>query len=609
MVHCAKCGASISAAARFCPKCGQAVGSLKATQQPVTRLSSSGAAACRYHPQAAVAGVCVDCGNAFCDECAVPIVRHGMICLDCGAVFARKRLRQAYWAAGIGVPFSIGLTASVIAVGDWWAAPFTLVAYSYVFPAVFFGWHYGGRVWVWLFKFTDYFHGMAGFIAALIALAIRLTAAIYIGIFGGGIVQFLRYRKLLALHQAVTAPASAQLPLSQEAAAPAGEAELPPRIPGFRPNRAMIAVALAVIVLIGGVWVWVKRQAPGREQMSVHLWQAFVGGKAAYTDATETGGPCKVVVSIPYDFGGEFREGLARVANARKFAGYQQMMLDHFGFINPAGDVVIPLRFDDVEDFHEGLAAFGIREHKGGRIGSVLSRFGYIDRSGKIAIPARFERAFPFSEGVAVVRTGNTWAYIDSRGKILFTFSGKSATSFSESVAAVQSANGWGYIDHTGRFAIAPTFQFASDYHGGLAPVEVGRKWGAIDKSGRLVIPAQFDQLEPFADGLAKFTNTRSLGGGPYVEMKSGFIDRSGAAVIEAAYDEAQGFSEGLAAVQKGRKWGFVDKSGAAVIACQYDGATPFSGGVAEVATAGRWMYIDRAGKQLCLSGRRWGGD
>jgi len=148
----------------------------------------------------------VDCGKAFCDTCDVPITHHGHICLDCGAIFARKKLRVAYWAAAIGVLPGIGLAGGAIASGSWYLAPLALCVYAYAFPAIYFGWHYGGKIWEKLFRFTDSFHGTAGFIAAMVALSMRLAAAFYIGIFGGGIVQFRRYRQIVGFHESLQAP-------------------------------------------------------------------------------------------------------------------------------------------------------------------------------------------------------------------------------------------------------------------------------------------------------------------------------------------------------------------------------------------------------------------
>jgi len=91
---------------------------------------------------------------------------------------------------------------------QWAMALWPLIVYPYFFPAVFFGWHYGGRVWVRMAGFVDRFDGMAGLIAAAFFLGLRLTVAIYGGVFGGGIVQFLRYRKILALRDSLTTASS-----------------------------------------------------------------------------------------------------------------------------------------------------------------------------------------------------------------------------------------------------------------------------------------------------------------------------------------------------------------------------------------------------------------
>jgi hypothetical protein len=215
MASCVKCGASSSGAVRFCPKCGQSVGSPKAVQQTAPNPSSFGPAVCRYHPEATVVGHCEDCGNPFCNDCAVPIAMHGTTCLDCGARIAQKKLRQAVWAAAIGLPFGLGLAGVAISGGSWWAAPFALLVYAYLFPAVLFGWwHYGGRIWDWLFRSRrlrqrlateSEQHSTANPIAILIVFVIRAEAALFIGAFGGGIIQVRRCRRIVALHEALTA--------------------------------------------------------------------------------------------------------------------------------------------------------------------------------------------------------------------------------------------------------------------------------------------------------------------------------------------------------------------------------------------------------------------
>lgn len=163
---------------------------------------------CRYHKSAVVAGRCKDCLSEFCQDCAIEIIRHGTVCLDWGTRFARKKLRQAYWAAGIGLAFGIVISAMAISERQWLMALWPPIVYPCFFPAVFFGFHYGGKIWARLAVFAERFEGMAGMIAAICVLAVRLTIAIYAGVFGGGIVQFLRYRKMVAFQESLASASS-----------------------------------------------------------------------------------------------------------------------------------------------------------------------------------------------------------------------------------------------------------------------------------------------------------------------------------------------------------------------------------------------------------------
>ena len=145
---------------------------------------------CKYHPEAGVAGGC-KCGNKVCSECAsVAVFGEGKnkfhLCLDCAAKFARKRLLQSYVAAAIG--FILGLFMSK---DLGFHAPVLL---AYMFWGTFFGWFYGQRIWTMLCKIESeaVFFGLLPF---------RITFAMLVGMFGGGIAQFLLYRKILKQQQ------------------------------------------------------------------------------------------------------------------------------------------------------------------------------------------------------------------------------------------------------------------------------------------------------------------------------------------------------------------------------------------------------------------------
>ena len=213
MPNCTKCGSPISTTSRFCSKCGSGIASgiqVRPTQSAAPqRFQSVAPLACKYHPHVPAAGSCVDCHNGFCQECEVPITRHGSVCLDCGAQFAMKKLRQAHIAAGIGCAIGLFMSFAAISERQWLMALWPPIVYTYFLPAIFFGWHYGGKIWTRLAKFADHFDGFAGLMAGLLLLSIRLTFAIYAGVFGGGIIQYLRYRKLVEQHRALMVPSQA----------------------------------------------------------------------------------------------------------------------------------------------------------------------------------------------------------------------------------------------------------------------------------------------------------------------------------------------------------------------------------------------------------------
>lgn len=140
---------------------------------------------CKYHPNALVEGRC-ECKKEFCSDCANLFIEGEKgkyyLCLDCAASIARKKITQSYIAAGIGFVSGIFLIREV--------GFFAPVLYAYVFWGTFFGWHYGGRIWSKLAKIDFDLSG-------IIVLALRIVVSIVVGTLGGGISQFLSYRKML----------------------------------------------------------------------------------------------------------------------------------------------------------------------------------------------------------------------------------------------------------------------------------------------------------------------------------------------------------------------------------------------------------------------------
>nr|MBC8228449.1 hypothetical protein [bacterium] len=169
--------------------------------------------ACKYHPNAAIAGKCVECGNEFCRECGVQFT-HGTKCLDCAAEYANKKIGQSYIAAGIG--FVFGLIG--VSQGGWMILAPILMAY--VFFSTFWGWQYGGRLWPWLARLTDKIEGEDWQnVAIFFLLTIRFAFSYLVGIFGGGIAGFLWCRGIVAKQLSM----EMQRPMSPEMQRPMSE--------------------------------------------------------------------------------------------------------------------------------------------------------------------------------------------------------------------------------------------------------------------------------------------------------------------------------------------------------------------------------------------------
>lgn len=159
---------------------------------------------CKFHPNAATVGACAECGQDFCAECAVPVKRQGDLCLACGAVFAKKQITQSYVATGLGV------VAGFLVINDAGFLAPILGAYS--FFALFWGWHYGGKVWLGISRALDTLFSGIPLAGPVFLFVIRLTFAAAIGGAGGGIIQFMRCREIVKRYASLSgepAPAAA----------------------------------------------------------------------------------------------------------------------------------------------------------------------------------------------------------------------------------------------------------------------------------------------------------------------------------------------------------------------------------------------------------------
>jgi len=83
---------------------------------------------------------------------------------------------------------------------------FAPLLYGYIFFGVFWGWHYGGKVWLGISKVLDTLFQGIPLIGPVLLLVIRYMIAAIIGVFGGGIYQFNRCRDIVRRSAAATTP-------------------------------------------------------------------------------------------------------------------------------------------------------------------------------------------------------------------------------------------------------------------------------------------------------------------------------------------------------------------------------------------------------------------
>lgn len=148
--------------------------------------------ACKYHPYDGNTGTCVACGSDYCTECGVSFP-EGMKCLDCTVEYAGKKLFQSYIATGLGL---LGGISSGVQAGGAMIV-FGPILGAYGLFALFWGWHYGRRIWPWLGYLAGRTQGNTSLVLFFLLLWFRLMFSYIVGIFGGGIAGFLWCRNLV----------------------------------------------------------------------------------------------------------------------------------------------------------------------------------------------------------------------------------------------------------------------------------------------------------------------------------------------------------------------------------------------------------------------------
>jgi hypothetical protein len=133
-------------------------------------------------------------------ECAIEIrgKEKQLVCLDCGVMFVKRKLRNSIIAAALGMGGAILMVSDNALPG---LNPLLVILfYGYAFWAVYWGWHFGGKIWGWLYNGLDKLSD-GHWIGSLIALFIRVFAAVAIGAYGGAIYRTVQAVRLIKLQK------------------------------------------------------------------------------------------------------------------------------------------------------------------------------------------------------------------------------------------------------------------------------------------------------------------------------------------------------------------------------------------------------------------------
>lgn len=161
-----------------------------------------------------------------------------------------------------------------------------------------------------------------------------------------------------------------------------------------------------------------------------------------------------------------------------------------YGYINQDGKLVIPYKYDYGWDFREGLALVILNK-----------KSGFIDKTGKIVIPLEYDHALHFfSDGLVCVKKDTKYGFIDKTGKVVIPFLYEDGFNFTEGLAMVKKNGKYGFIDKNGENIIPFQFEDTLPFGEGISNfAKVGKngKYGLIDKKGVIIISIEYYNLYP----------------------------------------------------------------------------------------------------------------
>lgn len=202
-------------------------------------------------------------------------------------------------------------------------------------------------------------------------------------------------------------------------------------------------------------------------------WIRFkLNGKYGYMDAN-----LNVPETVPYDYAGNFKNGVAAVKKGDKWALVSNTVKeinDKWTQDTSYSMMITGYDFDDVLlDEYDACINGGVIFAKLG------GKYYMFDAEGRQISSQGFDEAYPFmGTQPAAVRIGDKWGFVNTSGEIVIEPKYEGAKSFSIGLGAVKENGTWGYINSNGEYRIESQYEDCKPFAAnGIAAVYVEGFW------------------------------------------------------------------------------------------------------------------------------------
>lgn len=209
-----------------------------------------------------------------------------------------------------------------------------------------------------------------------------------------------------------------------------------------------------------------------------------------------------------FDRGTAFSEGIAIVANKRKYGG-----------IDTLGNQVVDFKYDYISSYYGGLASFEKND-----------QWGVIDNAGIEICLTDFDRIWEYSDGLAVFSMNRKNGYIGQKGEVIIPPVYCDCRNFGEGVSGVKYKTGlFGFIDVNEKEIFSDRYDDVGVFKDGYACVankiknQSALKWGLIDRNAKVVVDTKYDFVERYCSGVIRVEIGEIETGG-----KLGYLNDSG---------------------------------------------------------------------------------